>query len=113
MFAGNRASAVARSSSPSPPRLVTITIPASAGGIPPKWLSYPGPPRANVLLPAGYDPHKRYPLLVLLNGLANNYASYAQDGIVAMGVVPPRRHRRHARRRQRLVRRLVERRPAR
>jgi S-formylglutathione hydrolase FrmB len=61
---------------------VTLTIPAPAGKIPTKWLSYPGPPRANVLLPTGYDPHKRYPLLVLLNGLANNYASYAEDGIV-------------------------------
>ncbi|HWA67108.1 MAG TPA: alpha/beta hydrolase-fold protein [Mycobacteriales bacterium] len=44
----------------------------------------PGPPQANVLLPAGYDPHRRYPLLVLLNALANNFDSYRADGIVAM-----------------------------
>lgn len=81
MFAGSRASAVERNSSPSPPRLVTITIPAPAGEIPPKWLSYPGPPRANVLLPSGYDPHERYPLLVLLNGLNTNYAWFAQWGL--------------------------------
>ena len=63
--------------------MVTITIPAPGGQIPSQWLSYPGPPRANVLLPAGYDAHKRYPLLLLLNGLANNYDSYLEDGIVA------------------------------
>ncbi|HWB66336.1 MAG TPA: alpha/beta hydrolase-fold protein [Mycobacteriales bacterium] len=65
-------------------RLVTLTVPAPNGEIPSKWLSYPGPPRADVLLPAGYDPHRRYPLLVLLNALANNYESYAVDGIVPM-----------------------------
>ena len=48
------------------PRLVTITIPAVHAEIDPKWLGYPGPPRANVLLPAGYDPHRRYPLIVAL-----------------------------------------------
>jgi S-formylglutathione hydrolase FrmB len=61
--------------------LVTVTIPAPADEIPSKWLSYPGPPRANVLLPAGYDPHVRYPLLVLLNGLDTNYAWFAQWGL--------------------------------
>jgi S-formylglutathione hydrolase FrmB len=61
-------------------QLVTITIPARHGEIASKWLSYPGPPRADVLLPAGYKPHKRYPLLVLLAGLGNDYASYAADG---------------------------------
>ncbi|HVT19979.1 MAG TPA: alpha/beta hydrolase-fold protein [Mycobacteriales bacterium] len=66
-----------------PARVVTITIPARHGAIPQRWLSYPGPPRANVLLPAGYDPHHRYRLLVLLNALANRYDSYVQDGIVA------------------------------
>ncbi|HEY1829642.1 MAG TPA: alpha/beta hydrolase-fold protein [Acidimicrobiales bacterium] len=71
------------SSAPAPAQLVTITIPAPDSEIPSQWLSYPGPPRANVLLPAGYNPQQRYPLLVLLSGLANNYASYAQDGIVA------------------------------
>ncbi len=71
------------SAAPAPAQLVTITIPAPAGEIPSQWLSYPGPPRANVLLPAGYDPGKRYPLLILLGGLQNNYASYVEDGVVA------------------------------
>jgi S-formylglutathione hydrolase FrmB len=74
----------ASAAAPAPARLVTITIPARHGEIPSKWLSYPGPPRANVLLPAGFDPHRRYPLLLLLNALANNYDSYRADGIVAM-----------------------------
>ena len=60
---------------------MTITIPAPNGEIPQKWLGYPGPPRANVLLPAHYDPHQRYPLLVLLNGLGTNYDWYAQWGL--------------------------------
>jgi S-formylglutathione hydrolase FrmB len=62
-------------------RLETITIPARAGEIAEKWLSYPGPPKANVLLPEHYDPSRRYPLLVLLNGLNTNYAWYAQAGL--------------------------------
>ena len=66
---------VAPRRSPSPSRLVTITIPASSGVIDPKWLSYPGPPRADVLLPSDYDPHRRYPLVVFLNGLGFNYQS--------------------------------------
>jgi S-formylglutathione hydrolase FrmB len=57
-------------------QLVTVTIPA-AGEITPQWYGYSGPPRANVLLPTGYDPHKVYPLLLLLHGLAGNYNSYA------------------------------------
>jgi S-formylglutathione hydrolase FrmB len=64
-------------------RLETITIPDRHGEIPSKWLSYPGPPRANVLLPDRYDPSKPYPLLVLLNGLNTNYAWYAQSGLTA------------------------------
>ena len=63
--------------------LVTITIPASHGEIPTKWLSYSGQPRANVLLPSHYNPQRRYPLLVLLNGLNCNYAWYAQAGLTA------------------------------
>jgi S-formylglutathione hydrolase FrmB len=66
-----------------PARIVTITIPAPAGEIPSKWLNYPGPPRANVLLPAGYDPSQRYPLLVLLNGLNTNYDWFAQSGLAS------------------------------
>jgi S-formylglutathione hydrolase FrmB len=80
MFWASGAEAAGTGSSPSPSRLVTITIPAPAGEIPSQWLSYSGPPQANVLLPAGYDAHKRYPLLVLLNGLGGNYASYASGG---------------------------------
>jgi S-formylglutathione hydrolase FrmB len=82
-FLSNPASALQSNPPPSPPRLVTITIPAPAGEIPSKWLTYSGPPRANVLLPAGYNPQTRYPLLVLLNALGNNYAGYAEDGVVA------------------------------
>ncbi len=62
-------------------KLVTITIPDRHGEIPAKWLNYyKGPPRANVLLPDGYSPHKRYPLLVLLHGLNGDYNSYASAG---------------------------------
>jgi S-formylglutathione hydrolase FrmB len=74
------------SAAPAAARVVTITIPDHHGHIPQRWLTYPGPPRANVLLPAGYDRHRRYPLLVLLNALANRYDSYVQDGIVARTV---------------------------
>jgi S-formylglutathione hydrolase FrmB len=62
-------------------QIVTITIPDKAGEIPSKWLGYSGPPRANVLLPTGYNPAKAYPLLVLLHGLSGNYNQYAEDGI--------------------------------
>jgi S-formylglutathione hydrolase FrmB len=55
-------------------QLVTITIPDGNGEIPAKWLSYAGPPRADVLLPAGYDPQTAYPLLLLLPGFGNTYA---------------------------------------
>jgi S-formylglutathione hydrolase FrmB len=76
------ATAPAESSSPAAPQLTTITIPGSAGEIPAKWLGYPGPPRANVLLPAGYNPDRRYPLLVLLHGLNSNYDWVAQSGLI-------------------------------
>jgi S-formylglutathione hydrolase FrmB len=36
-----------------------------------------------VLLPDNYDPGKRYPLVVLLNGLNTNYAWFAQQGMTA------------------------------
>jgi len=55
-------------------KLVTITIPARHGEIPSKWLTYPGPPRADVLLPDNYSRRKRYPLIVLLPGFSNTYA---------------------------------------
>ncbi|MGH9080635.1 MAG: alpha/beta hydrolase, partial [Acidimicrobiales bacterium] len=61
-------------------RLVTINIPARAE-VASKWLSYPGPPRANVLLPAGYNRNGHYPLVVFLNGLGLNYDSWAKYGL--------------------------------
>ncbi len=61
--------------------LKTVLIPDRAGEIPSKWLSYyHGTPRANVLLPAGYSPRRRYPLLMLLSGLNGNYDSYVHSG---------------------------------
>jgi S-formylglutathione hydrolase FrmB len=75
--------AASSSSSSSSPHLVTITIP-SDGDIASKWLSYSGPPRANVLLPAGYDPHRRYPLLILLNGVQTDYAWWAEAGFMPL-----------------------------
>ena len=62
-------------------RLVTIIIPSANGEIASKWLSYSGPPRADVLLPAGYNSHEYYPLVVFLNGLDFNYDSYAKYGL--------------------------------
>ncbi len=62
-------------------QLVTVTIPAAHGEVAPQWLNYPGPPRANVLLPTGYNPHKAYPLLLLLHGLESDYDWYAANGI--------------------------------
>jgi S-formylglutathione hydrolase FrmB len=70
--------------------LLTITIPAPDGEIAPTWLRFVGygktlgyqaPPRANVLLPAGYDPHKHYPLIVFLDGLGTNYATWHDTGL--------------------------------
>lgn len=82
---GSRASAASSAGTargaPPPARLVTITIPARTGAIDAKWWSYPGPPRANVLLPAGYDPHRRYPLVVFLHGLGFDYDSYRRYGL--------------------------------
>lgn len=55
-------------------QLITITIPDRHGEIPVKWLTYPAPPRADVLLPDHYSPRRRYPLIVLLPGFSNTYA---------------------------------------
>src|SRR5437763_12863270 len=55
-------------------QLVTITLPDRHGEIPARWLTYSGPPRADVLLPDRYSPRKRYPLIVLLPGFSNTYA---------------------------------------
>jgi S-formylglutathione hydrolase FrmB len=65
-------------------QLATITIPAPNGEIASKWLSYSGPPRANVLLPDHYNPHKRYPLVVVLNGLNCNYDWYVKTGVISV-----------------------------
>jgi S-formylglutathione hydrolase FrmB len=84
---------VSSSSSPSSPaRVVTIKIAAPRGEIASTWLrfvgyvdaktlGYPAPPRADVLLPSGYDPHKHYPLVVFLDGLGCNYATWAEGGL--------------------------------
>ena len=56
----------------------------ATGRFPSKWLNYPGPPRANVLLPDRYNPHKRYPLLVLLHGLRRGLPWYAPAGATAV-----------------------------
>jgi S-formylglutathione hydrolase FrmB len=79
LLLGSSAEARQINSSTAPARLVTIAI-SSNGLIASKWLDYPGPPRANVLLPAGYNPHHRYPVLFLLNGLQTDYAWFAQWG---------------------------------
>ncbi len=61
-------------------QLVEITIPTRHAQISDAWLRYPGPPRARVLLPDGYDPAKRYPLLVLLAGAMSNYKTWSGTG---------------------------------
>ena len=58
-------------------QLITITIPARHGEIPAGWLPYPSPPRADVLLPDGYNPRERYPLILNLGGLGGDYANAA------------------------------------
>jgi S-formylglutathione hydrolase FrmB len=61
--------------------LQTITIPARNGEVADNWLpGYPGPGRATVLLPDGYNPARAYPLLVLLNGLSSSYRSWSNPG---------------------------------
>jgi len=75
------AATVARASTCAPSQVVTITIPSN-GAIPAKWLNYAGPPRANVLLPACYSPSRRYPLLVMFNGLSQNYNDYVTEGLI-------------------------------
>jgi S-formylglutathione hydrolase FrmB len=74
MAAPGGAAAAAATRSAAQPRLVTITIPPRHADIDQKWIPYSGAPRANVLLPVGYDPHKRYPLVVALNGLNTDYS---------------------------------------
>ncbi|MEA2171574.1 MAG: hypothetical protein QOF76_4874 [Solirubrobacteraceae bacterium] len=62
-------------------QLVELAIPGKDGEIPQSAITYPGPPRANVLLPDGYDPSRRYPLLLLLHGLNDSYSSWAVPGL--------------------------------
>jgi S-formylglutathione hydrolase FrmB len=79
-------------------QIVTITIPDRRGELPAKWYSYPGPPRARVLLPPGYDPRRAYRLVVFLNGAGNNYSTFTDpnaldaqkvlDGFKAIVVFP-------------------------
>jgi S-formylglutathione hydrolase FrmB len=76
--------APAARASTTPSRLVTIRIPARSGEVPPQWLNYTGGPRANVLLPAGYDPHRQYPLLVALHGAGSSYTWWAQTGLTKL-----------------------------
>ncbi|MGJ0558365.1 alpha/beta hydrolase-fold protein [Methylocystis sp.] len=66
---------------PSTSTLLDIAIPAVHGPVEDKWLpGYTGGPRAKVLLPAHYDPTKRYPLLVLLVGLTSSYHLWSDPG---------------------------------
>jgi S-formylglutathione hydrolase FrmB len=81
LFAAPAARATSQPAARATSQLVTITIPDRHGEIPSKWLGYPGPLRADVLLPARYDPRRRYPLLVMLSGLNTNYAWYAETGL--------------------------------
>ena len=86
VIASSVLTSTAGASHASPPtgsRLVTITIPAPNGEIPSVWLGYSGPPRADILLPANYNPHQRYPLLLLMNALSTDYAGYVQADLTA------------------------------
>ncbi|MEA2172005.1 MAG: diacylglycerol O-acyltransferase / trehalose O-mycolyltransferase [Solirubrobacteraceae bacterium] len=61
--------------------LTEINLPDRHDEIADKWLpGYTGAPRARVLLPDGYDPAKKYPLLVLLAGLSSNYKVWSDPG---------------------------------
>ncbi len=53
--------------------LVTVTIPAAHGEVASKWLNYTGAPKADIILPTGYNARKAYPLLVFLHGLSGSY----------------------------------------
>jgi S-formylglutathione hydrolase FrmB len=68
-------------------QLVTITIPARHGEIPSKWLTYAGPPRADVLLPTGYNRKRAYPLIVLLPGFSNTYAILGPGELAAQPIL--------------------------
>jgi S-formylglutathione hydrolase FrmB len=61
-------------------QLVTVAIPSN-GLVAAKWVPYAGPPRADVLLPTGYNRKRAYPLLLLLHGLQSDYDWYASVDI--------------------------------
>jgi S-formylglutathione hydrolase FrmB len=63
--------------------VTTIEIPARAGELTAGAYKYDGPPKANVLLPDGYDPAREYPLVVLLHGLNAGYNSWVKFGRIA------------------------------
>lgn len=61
-------------------RLITIDTPSA--NVDPARVrlngpDHPGRLRANVLLPDGYDGHRRFPVLFLLHGVGDNFASLA------------------------------------
>jgi S-formylglutathione hydrolase FrmB len=79
---GGTAIAAQQAAAAAKPTLISIKIPDRHGKIPAKWINHPGEPMADVLLPAGYDPAKRYPLLFLLHGLGGSYQFYVQQGLL-------------------------------
>ncbi|WP_354698025.1 hypothetical protein DSM112329_03686 [Paraconexibacter sp. AEG42_29] len=55
-------------------RVQTIELPARGSEVVAQTdYAYPGPPKATVLLPNGYDPAKAYPLVLLLHGRGSDY----------------------------------------
>jgi S-formylglutathione hydrolase FrmB len=60
-------------------KLITIDAPSryvDATKVPLQGPNHPPRLQANVLLPDGYDPQRRYPLLLLLHGAAGNWHSW-------------------------------------
>jgi S-formylglutathione hydrolase FrmB len=58
-------------------RVQTIDIPSTAVDAATANFNPGGALKANVLLPAGYDPRRAYPLLLLLHGVGDTYADWA------------------------------------
>jgi S-formylglutathione hydrolase FrmB len=55
-------------------QLETVDLPARGGEVvAQRDYPYAGPPKAKVLLPDGYDPAKRYPLVLLLHGRGSDH----------------------------------------
>ncbi|MFB4307335.1 alpha/beta hydrolase [Actinomadura sp. GTD37] len=58
--------------------VMETTFPLKHAAIADDWLpGYTGPPRAKVAFPAGYNPNRKYPLLVLLAGVTSDYSFWA------------------------------------